>query len=655
MSATPRKEFKELFKPIKIGNVLVRNRITMAPMTTLYAGPRGEVTDHLIKYYLARAQGGTGLVIVEAAYVHPLGVQLPGSITIEDNTTITGLALLADAIKSHGATACLQLIHSGIQARVSDIVGPSAIGRKIAKPTKTPRALTTEEVEQTIEDFANAALRAKLAGFDMIEFHGTHGYLIQQFLSPVTNKRTDKYGADRDLFAEEIVMLSKQKCGKDYPMVFRLCADEFEPGGVGITIEDAKRTAKRLEQAGIDAFDVSGANYDTVFTYVPFMYDIDKEGTFCDLASEVKKVVNVPIISGCAIDTPEAADNLISDGKVDMVFVGRALIADPYWARKAKEGRVEDIRTCLKCTEGCGLREQNLRPVQCNVNPLSGREYLWISDDYIPEAREKKKVLIIGGGPGGLECARAAAIRGHDVTLIDKGDKLGGTLNIAAIPAFKKLVARLIKYYEAQLKKSKVKVMTNTTASTELINDVNPDVVVVATGSEPLVPEIPGIEKSVLADDVLLGKAAVGKSVIVLGGGLVGCEVALHLAQQDKKVTVIEAIEPPPRGTFVQEAKDYLLLGGLAMQGVELVIGGTVVEIRDGEVTVIEKVGGMGRTTVMKAESIVNALGRQAVVPEESVAKVEEMGKRVYLIGDAKSVRKANDAIFEGFTTAIDI
>lgn len=642
-------QFRKLFEPIKIGKVLVKNRIIMAPMTMLYAGPRGEVTERLIGHYATSAQGEVGLINVESAYVNAQGCQIPGSIAIDSVSCIPGLAGLADAIKSYGAVACQQLIHAGIQAVMPQTVGPCAIGRKIAKPIKTPIALTTEEVEQLVEEFADAARRAKLAGFDMVEFHGTHGYLIQQFLSPLTNRRTDKYGADRGLFAEEIVARAKEKCGKDYPMVWRLCSDEFEPGGIGI--EDAKETAKRLEQLGIDAFDVTGSNYDTVFVkYCEFMYDITEEGAFCELASEIKKVVNVPIISGASIDTPDAAEKLISDGKVDMVFIGRALLADPDWPRKAKEGRVEDIRPCQKCIEGCGLRIENLQPVKCNVNPLSGLEFKWQNEGDIPEAKEKKNVLVIGGGPGGLECARAAAIRGHDVTLIDKGDKLGGTLNVAAIPAFKKRITKLIKYYEAQLKKLEVKVMVNTTASVDLIKTINPDIVVAATGSEPLVPEIPGIDKTVLADDVLLGKVDVGKDVIILGGGTVGCETALYLAQQDKKVTVIEAVEPVVGG-FVRESRDYLLLR-LPMQGVKVVTGSAVVEVRDREITRTEKFG----VSIMKAETIVNALGRKPVMLNEKfVSGIEEMGKRVYLIGDAKSPRKASDAIHEGFAVALDI
>jgi len=581
-----------LFESIKIGNMLVKNRIVMAPMTTLYAGPQGEVNDRLIKHYVARARGGVGLIIVESAYINEQGCQIPASINITSDAYIPGLTLLADSIREASADHpinCLQLIHAGIQAVMPQTVGPSAIGRKIAKPVKTPKALTTEEVEQLVEDFASAALRAKLAGFDMVELHGTHGYLIQQFLSPLTNRRTDKYGADRGLFAEEIVTRAKAKCSKDYPIIWRLCSDEFEPGG--ITIEDAKNTAKRLEQAGIDAFDVTGGSYDTLTRYIEFLYDIDEEGTFRDLASEVKGVVAVPIISGSSVDTPEAAEKLISDGKVDMVFLGRALIADPYWPQKAQEGRIEDIRPCSKCTEGCGLRIESLQPVNCNVNPLVRLDFLWQGEDDIPEAREKKKVLIIGGGPAGLE-----------------------------------------------------------------INDINPNVVVVATGSEPLVLEIPGIEKSVFADDVLWGRATVGKSVIIIGGGLVGCETALHLVQQGKKVTVIEAIPLAQAGAgiSIREARDYLIAVKLPMSGVEVIVGSTVCEIRDGEVTITDNLGEMTVMKTMKADSIVNAFGRQAVVPEE-LTKAKNLGKETHLIGDARSPRKASDAILEGFIVALKI
>ncbi|MEM4583075.1 MAG: NADH:flavin oxidoreductase, partial [Desulfurococcaceae archaeon] len=289
--------FNKLFEPFYIGKVKIPNRIVMPPMVIGYAGPRGEVTEQLIAYYEARARGGVGLIIVEASYIREDGKLVLGELGIYDDELIPGLTRLADAIKSHGTIASIQIAHGGIQAKVKQPIGPSSIGRRLIPPVKTPRELSTEEVEQLVDDFAKAALRAKQAGFDMVEVHGTHGYLITQFLSPLTNKRTDKYGADRALFAVEVVQRIKEKCGRNYPVLFRLCGNEFLEGG--ITIEYAKQVAKRLvEEAGVDAFDVTGGNYDSIDFILPPYYYSAEEGFFFKLAKEVKGVVDVPVISG---------------------------------------------------------------------------------------------------------------------------------------------------------------------------------------------------------------------------------------------------------------------------------------------------------------------------------------------------------------------
>jgi len=658
MSAAQSQKFKELFKPIKIGNVLVRNRITMAPMTTLYAGPDGEVTDQCIEYYGARAKGGTGLITVEGTYISPLGLQIPDSISVCDDKFVPGLARLADSIKRNGAVAVLQLIHSGIQAWVPQTVGPSPVGRIMGKPISskaTPHELTIQEIEQIIQDFGNAAFRAMMAGFDMVQLHGTHGYLIHQFLSPLTNKRGDKYGADRDLFALEVYRGVREKCGPNYPIIFRLCADEAlgdERLKDGITLDDAKKTAQRLVKEGVDALDVTGGQDDVIDQYVPSAYVLEhNQGTFLHLASEIKKLVNVPVISGGAIETPEVAEKAIKDGTADMVFLGRQLIADPEWAAKAEEGRPEERRPCVKCMH-CGDRILALKPVNCAVNPLAGFEYKYMSEDDIPPARNKKKILVIGGGPGGLECARIATKRGHDVTVVEKSNKLGGTVKLAAIPSFKQRSQSLIDWYEDQIKKLGVKVKTKTNASVGLIKELDPDVVVVATGAEPMILEIPGIEKSVTADDVLLGKVDTGQNVIVIGGGLVGSETAMYLAKQNRKVTILEAL-PALELAMTIVGIAFLKPGGLfAKYGIEVITGASVVEIKDGEVVTTDK---SGEKKQIKADTIINAMGRQQVLPEELVSNARAMGKSVFVIGDAKAPRETKDAIREGFMTALNM
>lgn len=650
------KRYSKILEPIKIGNVKIRNRINMAPMTTLYAGHNGEITEQCVQYYGARARGGTGMVTVEGAYVNETGLQIPCSINVSDDKFIPGLSRVADAIKDNGGVAVLQLIHSGIQAWVEQSVGPSEIGRIDGKPISTemtPRALTTKEVHQYVQDFANAAYRAKMAGFDIVQVHGTHGYLIMQFLSPITNKRIDNYGVDRDLFPVEIIKAIKEKCGQNFPVIYRLCADEALGDDLvvgGITLEDAKKTAMKLEKAGVDAFDVTGGSDDVIHLYVPSSYILDgKEGCFLNLASEIKKVVNVPIISGGGIDTPQAAEEALESGKVDMIFIGRQLIADPEWVTKIQEGNAENIRPCVKCVE-CGKRIVYLRDMRCAVNPLSGNEWKYLNEKELPRAINKKKVLVIGGGPGGLEAAKTSAIRGHDVTLVDKESKLGGTLNVAAVPSFKSRYGKLISWYEKQIKNLGVKLVLNTKADIEFIDKLNPDVVILATGSEEVVPPIPGVEKAIMSDDVLLGNKEVGENVVVIGCGLVGAETAYYIAKSGKNVNVFEALPQTDLG-----------IGGIALlrphglfdkYGVKINFATPIVEIYDDGVLTVDK---FGKRIITKADTVICAVGRKPVYGDDFVKTIQERGKVVKPIGDAKSARKVSEALYEAFNAAMSI
>ncbi|WP_425447648.1 FAD-dependent oxidoreductase [Dethiothermospora halolimnae] len=649
-------KFNKILEPIKIGNREVGNRVAMAPMTTLYAGHNGEITDQCIEYYEARAKGGTGMIVVEGAYVNETGLQIPDSINISDDKFIPGLSRLADGIKDNGSIAVLQLIHSGVQAWVEQSVGPSEIGRIDGKPistAKTPRALTTEEVTEYVEDFAEAARRAKMAGFDMVQVHGTHGYLIMQFLSSNSNKRIDNYGIDRNLFPEEIIKSIKKKCGKDYPVIYRLCADESLGDKLiegGITLEEAKETALRLEKAGVDAFDVTGGTDDVIHLYVPSAYILDgNEGVFFDLAKEIKNTVNVPVISGGGINTPEAAEKALEDGIVDMVFIGRQLIAEPNFVKKITENKLEDIKPCVKCVE-CGRRILYMRCLRCAVNPVSGIEWKYLNEDDIPEARNKKEVLVVGGGIAGLESAKTAALRGHNVTLVEKNDRLGGILEIAAVPSFKSRYGDLIKWYEKQVKDLDIDIKFNTTADMELIDKMDPDAVIMATGSEESTPPIEGIENAEMSDDVLLGKCNVGDEVVMVGGGFVGAETALHLAKQGKKVTIFDISKQPDLGLAgLSLLRPY---GLFDQYGVSVNLGVPVIEIHKDHVITVNE---MGQKVKTKADTIVNAVGRNAILDNDIIKKLKNNGKQVYSVGDAKKARKVSEAVFEGFNAAMMI
>lgn len=644
--------FNKLFEPFYIGKIKVPNRVVMPPMVVGYAGPRGEVTEQLIAYYESRARGETGLIIVEASYIREDGKLVLGELGIYSDDLIPGLTRLADAIKSHGTIASIQIAHGGIQAKVKQPIGPSSIGRKLIPPPKIPKELSTEEVEQLIDDFANAALRAKQAGFDMVEVHGTHGYLIAQFLSPLTNRRTDKYGVDRALFAIEVVKRIKEKCGSDYPVIFRLCGSEFLEGG--ITTEYAKQVATRLvDEAGVDAFDVTGGNYDSVDSILPPYYYYTEEGFFFKLAREIKSAVSVPVISGGLIIDPKVAVEALNKGYVDAVFLGRELIADPEWPRKVREGRLEDIRPCQACNEGCiGNRLFRGQPVWCAINPLSGFEYRWPSEEHLPRATKAKKVLVIGGGPAGLESARILAIRGHKVTLADEREALGGTLIIASVPEFKKRLEKLVKWYEIQLSKLGVEVLKNTKVNSQLIQKLKPDAVIVATGSRAIIPRIPGVEHAVTADDVLLGKVTVGEQVVVIGGGLVGVETALHLALKGKKVAIVEALPEVAKDLEPISKIALMKLGGLFERyGIKVLTSTIVIRIERNGVEVIRP---PLERIFLKADTIILAVGREPNIDRELVKAVEPI-KEVYIIGDAREPRKIIDAVHEALFTALKI
>jgi len=643
--------FDTLFEPFRIGRVEIPNRLVMSSMVVGYAGIRGEVTDQLISYYEVRARSGVGLIVTEAAYVSSDGRLASYELGIYDDDLIPGLARLVDVVRSYGTRISAQLVHGGIQARVQQPVGPSAISRKYFPPLKTPKELSTEEVEGLVEVFVRAALRAKQAGFDLVELHGTHGYLITQFLSPLTNRRTDKYGVDRTLFVVEVIQRVKERCGRDYPVGIRLSCDEFIEGG--ITIDYAKYVAKKLVDVGVDYINVTGGNFDSRDMISPPYFHSLSEGWFFKLAKEIKSVVDVAVISGGLISDPNIAEKAIKEGIVDAVFLGRQLIADPEWPKKVREGRLEDIRPCLACNDGCIGRILTSKPVWCAVNPLTGFEYRWSSDEDIPKTRVKKNVVVIGGGPAGLEVARVLAIRGHNVTLIDSSDSLGGTLRIASIPDFKYRVKKLIKWYETQLKKLKVNVVLGSKASPELIRGLSPDVVVIATGSKPLIPNIPGVENCVVADDVLLGRVKVGQKVVVVGGGLVGIEVALYLGINGKDVTIVEVL--PEVARDLEPISRLALLkpnGLLSKYNVKVLTSTYVIRVEEGGVEVLKL---PLERSFIEADDVVLAVGRVSELDRELLNTAKEVAKEVYVVGDAKSPRKIIDAVHEAFFTALNI
>lgn len=640
--------FKKMFEPTIIGNIKLSNRLIMAPMGTRLSSESGAVTDIQIAYYEERAKGGVGAIISESTAVDsPLGLTGATSMRLHDNAYIGGHNELVERVKAHGSKIFSQLVHAGRQTKPASIQGmqpvaPSPIPCGFLKVV--PRELKIEEIEEIIVKFGLAAERAKRAGYDGVEIHGAHGYLIDQFMSEDTNQRQDKYGGSfesRMNFPLEIVSAIRKQVGNGFPILFRLNA--VNRVGSDEQLNETMQRARLLESAGVDALDVSAGTYETFSTIIePMSYD---EAWKISMVEKVKKAVNIPVIGVGVIRTPATAESILRDGRCDLVSLGRALIADPYWPTKAKEGRENEINRCLSCNIGCmgGRILKDLR-VRCSVNPVAGKEYMQGS---LKKPATKKKVIVVGGGPAGMMAAVTAAHRGHGVKLYEKSDTLGGQLIAAASSPYTKKISWFIEYLIGRLKVSNVEVNLNVAPTVDQIIVEQPDAVVLATGAQQKLPEIPGIHSpSVLkAWDVLVGNSEVaGANVLVAGGGSVGVETALKLAQQVERVILVEMtdniaadMEPINRGD---------LLAKLAQHDIQVMTETLLKSIAPGEVILYDKKG--DSESRWPADSVVIALGSEANngMAIDLINKIEE----IYEIGDCHSPRKIIDAVSEGYT-----
>lgn len=640
-------KYEKLFEPIKIGKMVLKNRLLMPPMDSKYGSETGGITQRHIDFLAERAKGGVGLIIVENLAIEwPRGQTTPPATRIDEKRFVAGLNDLAEAVQAHGAKIAVQITHAGRQTNLEATLGQELISCSdvphIGSGTK-PRPLTVEEIEELTEKFAKAAERVKNAGCDAVEIHAAHGYLLSSFLSPFTNKRTDQYGGsleNRMRFLLEIIERTRGKVGGDFPILVRMNGSDFVEGG--LTIDESKLVAQRLEEAGVDAIDVSVAMYESAKWMFPSMMMPDACNVH--LAEEIKKRVSIPVIAVGKISNPELAEEILREGRADLVAMGRALLADPELLKKVAEGREEEIRPCIYCNQGClGRIVQALR-MRCSVNAAVGREREY---EIIP-ALKAKNVLVIGGGPAGLEAARVASLRGHEVTLCEKDDALGGQLILASAAPFKADIKKFIRYLASEVKRLNVDVRLGEEVSVERVAEMVPDAVVVATGAVPMIPDIPGVEgKSVLtAHDVLAGAGNIGDRVVVAGGGQVGCEVAAFLAEKGKRVIIVEMLDDVALDADFTTKIFYD--GRFEEHGVALLTGSRISEIRETGVVVIGK--DLGQRFI-EADTVVLALGSRANggLAEELEGRVQEL----YTVGDCVEPRTILEAVTEGSRAAL--
>lgn len=664
---------RKLYQPIQIGPIEVKNRICMPAFGLNYAENR-HCTQRTIDFYEARAAGGCGLIIVGG-----IGIDLVGSgvimPTIEGDEYIPGYQKLADTCHRYGARVMLQLFHAGRYSFSMLIEGQQSVSASAVSSRYTreePRALSVEEILEIEEKFAAAAVRAKQAGVDGVEIIASAGYLICQFLSPLVNKRDDEYGGsfeNRTRFPREVIEKVRERVGQDFAVTIRVSGSDFIPGSH--TNKESAQACRVFEQAGVDAINVTGGWHETRVPQLPMAVP---PGAFTYLAGGIKRLVSVPVMASNRITDPRQADKILREGLADMVCIGRAQIADPEWAQKGEEDRWEEIRPCVGCLQGCMDRLFSGQPLSCLTNPQAGLE----KERALRPAAAPKKVVVVGAGPAGLEAACTAARQGHRVTLIEKQKSIGGQLPLAAAPPGRQDFISLLPYYRGQLKKLGIDLKLGKEATVRSLKKRAAEVLILATGAEPLLPEIPGIDlpRVCTAWEVLREEVDLGRKVVVIGGGAVGVETALYIAAQGtisaetlkfllmheaedfetlrdlcrkgtREVTLIEQL--PKLGQDVGITSRWVLLKEIEFFGVKSLTESKVKEIRPGEV-VYEK---NGNELSELGDSVVLALGSR---PANALAEaLTRAGVSFKQIGDCREPGKVIDAIHEGFTTAQEL
>lgn len=627
--------FKRLFEPITIGTMECRNRISMLPMENNYAAEDGSVTERLKDYYAARAKD-VGLVIVQITCVEaPRGKSYRCQLCIDDDRYIPGLRELAGTIQEAGARAVIQLHHGGPLVNRPDCVAASALP---AIPGLVPHELSLSEINDLIDTYVSAARRAKKAGFDGIEIVASGGYLVWSFLSPAWNRRRDQYGGDlkgRARFFMEIIGAIRDDLGTDYPATCRIAIREYDTPE-GLTVEESCRISQMAEAAGLDGITMTAMGRPN-FPSSP--------GALLPLAQAVKEAVSIPVNATGRMDL-ELGERALAEQKGDLIGIARRLVADADFVGKSAFGREEEIIPCIACLQCLHTSLMLHEPMRCTVNPACGRE----KEAGLTPAKKPKRVLVVGGGPGGVETAVTAAKRGHAVTLCEKEEELGGQLIVAAIPPDKEHLQPYTAYLQRELMRCRVAVKLGREMDAEMVKAENPEAVVVATGLKPLMPQIAGLEMAhvVTAADVLSGKAEVGMEVVVIGGDQTGCETAEYLVERDRRVTILELqdeaaskLTPFLRPSFLErlERKGVLLYTGVKQE--EFKNNRLVIVTREGEEKTIE------------VNTVVIAAGGK---PNDGLYHaLKDRVPELYRVGDCAEPRDIMEATTEGLNCGMTL